>query len=76
MILGAGRASKEDAIDYGAGIILRKKTGDFVKEGDVLATLYTNKAETVAESAARFKAALSFSPEKPELWPLILETIR
>ena len=76
MILGAGRASKEDAIDYGAGIILRKKTGDFVKEGDVLATLYTNKAETVKESAARFLAALSFSPEKPELWPLVLETIR
>ena len=42
MILGAGRASKEDAIDYGAGIVLEKKTGDFVRQGETLAVLYTN----------------------------------
>jgi len=37
--LGAGRVKKGDAIDYSAGIILAKKTGDFVEKGDILATL-------------------------------------
>ncbi|MBR2987187.1 MAG: pyrimidine-nucleoside phosphorylase [Clostridia bacterium] len=45
MHLGAGRATKEDTIDMAAGVVLHKKIGDFVKEGDVLATVYTNKEE-------------------------------
>ena len=40
--LGAGRKSKEDSIDYGVGIRLHKHVGDFVRKGDVLATLYIN----------------------------------
>ncbi|MBQ3894737.1 MAG: pyrimidine-nucleoside phosphorylase, partial [Clostridia bacterium] len=39
--LGAGRISKEDPIDHAAGIVLAKKTGDSVKKGDVIATLFT-----------------------------------
>lgn len=42
MHLGAGRATKEDSIDYTAGIILNKKVGDFVNKGELLATIYTN----------------------------------
>ena len=41
--LGAGRRTKEDAISYGAGILLGKKTGERVAVGDCLATLYTDK---------------------------------
>jgi pyrimidine-nucleoside phosphorylase len=40
MKMGAGREKKEDTIDYGVGIILNHKQGDYVSEGDVLATLY------------------------------------
>jgi len=40
--LGAGRKSKEDKIDYNAGIIIKKDIGDEIKEGDILATIYTN----------------------------------
>ena len=40
--LGAGRKSKEDTIDYNAGIIIKKEIGEKIKEGDVLAILYTN----------------------------------
>ncbi|MBO4410745.1 MAG: thymidine phosphorylase, partial [Lachnospiraceae bacterium] len=75
MMLGAGRASKEDAIDYGAGIVLSAKTGDFVRAGQSLATLYTNHAELVTGSAVRFMNALTFSSEKPVLKPLIYEVI-
>ena len=40
--LGAGRKSKEDDIDYNAGVIIKKEIGEEVKEGDILASLYTN----------------------------------
>lgn len=43
MDLGAGRKSMDDVIDYGAGIIINKNIGDYIKKGDVLMTLYTNK---------------------------------
>ncbi len=46
LYLGAGRAKKEDSIDYSAGIIVNKKPGDHVNEGELLATLYTNKEDT------------------------------
>ena len=40
--LGAGRKSKDDKIDYNAGIVIKKEIGDEIKEGDILASLYTN----------------------------------
>ena len=40
--LGAGRKNKEDNIDYNAGVVIKKEIGDEVKEGDILANLYTN----------------------------------
>ena len=40
--LGAGRRSKEDSIDYGVGIILNKKVGDLVFQGEELLKIYYN----------------------------------
>lgn len=40
--LGAGRKNKDDEIDYNAGVVIKKEIGDEIKEGDVLASLYTN----------------------------------
>ena len=40
--LGAGRKSKDDKIDYNAGVVIKKNIGDEIKEGDLLASLYTN----------------------------------
>ncbi|QGS52124.1 thymidine phosphorylase [Spiroplasma tabanidicola] len=42
MHLGAGRAKKEDKIDFSAGIYLTKTIGQFVKKDDLIMTLYTN----------------------------------
>ena len=42
-LLGAGRITKDDVIDYEAGIVLNKKINDYVKINDLLATFYTNK---------------------------------
>ena len=46
-VLGAGRETKEDIIDYSAGIKILKKTSDFVKKGEILAILYTNKEDKI-----------------------------
>lgn len=43
MRLGGGRETLDDVIDMSAGIVLAKKIGDLVKQGDIIATLYTNK---------------------------------
>ena len=45
MILGAGRKTKEDAIDHAVGIKLHKKIGDQVTEGESLLTIYANTQE-------------------------------
>ncbi|MBQ4266583.1 MAG: hypothetical protein IJB93_00165, partial [Clostridia bacterium] len=65
VILGAGREKKEDKIDFGAGIVLHKKTGDKVQDGDILATLYTNSKDTLQSSGKRFLEAFSFSDVEP-----------
>ena len=70
-LLGAGRAMKEDSIDYGAGIVLKKKTGDFVKEGETLAVMYASAEKRFPEAEQVFLDALEFSDEKPVKQPLI-----
>ncbi|MBG9770818.1 pyrimidine-nucleoside phosphorylase [Bacillus vallismortis] len=52
MLLGAGRATKEDEIDLAVGIMLRKKVGDKVEKGEPLVTLYANR-ENVDEVMAK-----------------------
>lgn len=56
MLLGAGRKTKEDKIDYAAGITIKKKLGEQVQVGDTLCILHTNleiykEAMTTAETA-------------------------
>ncbi|WP_163855649.1 pyrimidine-nucleoside phosphorylase [Paenibacillus elgii] len=63
MLLGAGRATKEDKIDLAVGIKLFKRVGDPVKKGEPLAELYINRedsaetAEMMQRTAAAFKIA-------------------
>lgn len=73
--LGAGRHRKEDEIDHGAGIVLRKKTGDAVKKGEVIASLYSSKNEFLDIAALQFEKSVTFSEEKPAEIPILLEII-
>ncbi|GAA4821176.1 thymidine phosphorylase [Algivirga pacifica] len=50
MILGAGRATKDDQIDHGVGVVLRKKVGDHVNENELLATFYFNDDKQLKEA--------------------------
>lgn len=71
VVLGAGRASKEDPIDYSAGIMLCKKVGDKVERGDCIARLYTAKKHVVIEAEAIIRGAVTFSDEKPAAEKLV-----
>jgi len=72
MILGAGRLTKESTIDHSAGIILCKKTGDFVRKGEVIAQLHTSSEEKLPEAKAMLLDAYAVSDLVPESRPLIL----
>lgn len=75
VLLGAGRQTKEDAIDPAAGILLSKKTGDFVNAGEPLATLLCEDEALLKEAERAFLTALRFSDTPPEAIPLILGTV-
>ena len=64
MILGAGRETKEDILDLSAGIILTKKVGDYVNEGDILAYMHLNKEEKLQQAKDRFINAYKIVEEK------------
>ncbi|MEA4815884.1 MAG: thymidine phosphorylase [Lachnospiraceae bacterium] len=73
---GAGRAKKGDAVDLGAGIIMKSRLGDYVKKGDVLAKIYSSGIEKCQSSARLLKQAITISDLKPEPKKLILDVIK
>ena len=74
MHLGAGRATKEDTIDMAAGVVLQKKIGDYVKKGDVIATVYTNKEE-YQPTVEALKTAFVIDASPVRVNPLIYTVI-
>ena len=74
--LGAGRARKEDPVQFGAGIVLHAKRGDQVTQGEPLMTLYTDTPERferaldALSTGIRIEATKSANPT-----PLILDRI-
>ena len=57
-LLGAGRMKKEDNIDMAAGIILHHKVGEYIQKGEKIATLYTNKEDTLKASLKMVEDAI------------------
>ncbi|MEN6313000.1 MAG: pyrimidine-nucleoside phosphorylase [Clostridiaceae bacterium] len=75
MLLGAGRETKESSIDYSAGIILHKKTGEAVKKGDILAEFHTSSKDKLDGAEKVFFDACVPSDTAPVTRPLILAYI-
>lgn len=73
MNLGAGRETKDSIIDYSAGIILRKKVGDKVEKGEILAIMFANEEAKFDKAKRYLDDAFTFSDVKPIKSPLILE---
>ncbi len=75
VVLGAGRATKDDAIDYTAGIILHKKTGDKVQKGDLIAELFTDEESRLVSAETMFMSGLTFSERETERAELIYRVV-
>jgi len=76
MRLGAGRETKEMSIDHAVGIVIHKKVGDFVQQGDVLATLHTNQSHAqLVELIKIVQQSYTLEAEKIENRKLIMATV-
>ncbi len=71
MGLGAGRATKESVIDLAVGVVLKKKVGDAVQPGELLAEIHASDPELVPTAAARILGAFRIGPAPVTAPPLI-----
>jgi len=74
MMLGAGRATKDAQIDLSVGIILHKKIGDDVKEGESLLTIHSND-ESIEDVKDKLYESISISGQQVKVPELIYDTI-
>lgn len=74
MVLGAGRETKDDDIDLAVGIMLKKKIGDSVQEGETIAVIHSNK-EDVSKSMQLIQQHIHISKDTQEKPELILQMI-
>lgn len=74
MLLGAGRATKDSVIDLAVGIVLHKKVGDAVKEGEPLLTIHSNQ-ESIDNVKNKLYAGIKISKDPAEAPTLIYDTI-
>lgn len=75
LVLGGGRLTKESEIDLGVGILLKKKRGDRVTDGDTLAIIYANNMQRAIEAYGKIVNAYQISEEQPESIPMIKRVI-
>lgn len=70
-LTGSGRISKEDKIDYGSGVVINKNINDYVRKGDTIYTIYSNKKISVIDTKC-----YTISKDKKEDLKLIYEVIK
>lgn len=75
-ILGAGRDKKTDPIDYSVGIFLNKKSGEEVKKGELLYTIYSNDPEKTKIAQQYCEEGIVISDSKPAHKDMIYRIIR
>jgi len=76
VMLGGGRFKKEDAIDPAVGIVLHKKAGDAVYEGEPLCTVHYNSVERFVEAKLVIVGSYSIGGQKPQARTLIQKVIQ
>ncbi|MNI85230.1 Pyrimidine-nucleoside phosphorylase [compost metagenome] len=77
MLLGAGRETKDSVIDLAAGLTLRKKIGDPVEVGEVLAVLHLNTPyeSRLEEASSKVREAYGISEDKVPRRPLVFALV-
>ena len=75
VLVGAGRKTVEESVDFSAGVEFHARIGMEIKEGDHLATVYTERAEVLKSAVQRVHAAFAFSVFKPKSCAMITHFI-
>ena len=75
VMLGAGRTVKDGPIDYSAGIVMHKKTGDAVRAGESIATLYASHESLLVNAAKTYLEAITFGKTAPVVVDTILDMV-
>lgn len=75
VMLGAGRTVKNGPIDYSAGILMHKKTGDSVTVGECIATLYASDESLLSNAAKTYLEAITFGETAPIMADTILDIV-
>ena len=73
--LGAGRIKKSDDVDFQAGVMLNKIKNDFVKKGDLIATLYSSKPIN-DKTIKAFEDNIIYSNKEFQEYPIILSVFK
>ncbi len=75
IMIGAGRTKVDDIIDPKAGILLKKKAGDAVMQGETVATLFTDNEATLVAASERVARAFSYGDAPPVFGPLVISRV-
>ena len=75
VMLGAGRTVKDGPIDYSAGIVMHKKTGDSVTVGESIATLYASDESLLKNAAQTYLEAITIGNTAPKVVDTILDIV-
>jgi thymidine phosphorylase len=73
--LGAGRRTKEDAIDHAVGVVCLKKRGDSVRKGEPLAHVHARDEHAAEEAAVAVREAYELADSAPPPRPIVLEVL-
>jgi thymidine phosphorylase len=73
--LGAGRRTKEDAIDHAVGVVCRAKRGDSVSAGDVLAEVHARDEATASAAERTVLGAYAVGSELPHAHGILLDVV-
>lgn len=73
--LGIGRKTVDSQIDYAAGFVFRRKTGDRVVAGETVAEVLANDRARAKSAAAGLRWAIRISSRRPRIRPLVLDRL-
>lgn len=75
VMLGAGREKVNDPVDPKAGILLKKKIGDQVEAGEIVAQFFTDREEEIEKAKNRIRKSFVIDSKKPAVPKLVKDIV-
>ncbi len=75
-VLGAGRETKADVIDPAVGLIMHKRVGDAIEQGEAICTLYVNDDKALNDAIETMKQAVEIGDKPDHIAPMVYDVIR